>query len=61
MSYLPSHSVQPFDEYCITRKELHQLLMKQQLTALELEKAKEEKLALQKELESRRSIFERLV
>jgi hypothetical protein len=33
--------------------------MKQQLTALELEKAKEEKLALQKELESRRTIFER--
>ena len=34
--------------------------MKQQMTAMELEKAKEEKLRLQKELESRRGIFEKL-
>lgn len=52
---------QPFDEYCITRKELHKLLMEQQMTKLELEKAREEKLRLLLELESKRSLFERWV
>ncbi len=35
---------QPFDDYCITRKELHELLKKHHKTAIELEREKEEKL-----------------
>ena len=34
---------QPFDEYCITRKELLDLLRRHHNTAIELEKEKEEK------------------
>ena len=41
---LPPSIVQPFDEYCITKKELHDLLKRHHKTAIELEKAKEEKL-----------------
>ncbi len=41
---LPGPPPQPFDEYCITRKELHELLKKHHKTAIELEREKEEKL-----------------
>ena len=34
---------QPFDDYCITRKELLDLLRRHHNTAIELEKEKEEK------------------
>jgi len=53
----PPLILQPFDEYCITRKELHKLLMEQQITKMELEKAREEKYRLQQQLLSKRSIF----
>ena len=53
------HSHQPFDEYCITRKELHELLVKHQNTAFELEKAREDTRRLERELESRRTFFEK--
>ncbi len=36
-------SPQPFDEYCITRKELNELLKSHQKTAIELEREKEER------------------
>ena len=35
--------LQPFEEYCITRKELNELLKKHQKTALELAEEKEAK------------------
>lgn len=35
---------QPFDDYCITRKELLDLLRRHHNTTIELEKEKEEKL-----------------
>ena len=46
LPFLRLSLLQNFDDYCITRKELHELLMKHHKTAIELEKEKEEKLRL---------------
>jgi len=58
-SATPLTSLQPFDEYCITRKELHELLVKHQNVAFELEKIREDKRRLEMQLKSKKTIFEK--